>query len=131
MSSSAVGPLPRVLVVDADARTRESLTGLLGIGGRLLVVGSAGDVVSAASLAEDLRPDIIVVDPRLPELDRGRALIGRLRAAAPPCRILVMNGAAAAPEGWSPIDADAYVRKTFRANELVDAVLAAGRPTAS
>lgn len=131
MSSTAVGPAPRILVVDADARTRESLTGLLGIGGRLAVVGSAGDAVSAASLAEDLRPDIIVVDPRLPELDRGRALIARLRMTRPTCRILVMNGAAAAPEGWLPIDADAYVRKTFRANELVDAVLAAGRRAGS
>ena len=131
MSSAAVGPVPRVLVVDADARTRESLTGLLGIGGRLAVVGSAGDAVSAALLADDLRPDIIVVDPRLPELDRGRALIARLRSTGTACRILVMNGAAAAPDGWSPIDADAYVRKTFRANELVDAVLTAGRPAAS
>jgi hypothetical protein len=42
-----------------------------------------------------------------------------------------MNGAAAAPDGWSPIDADAYVRKTFRANELVDAVIAAGRSAAA
>ena len=32
----------RVLVVDADERVRESLTGLLAIGGRVLVVGGAG-----------------------------------------------------------------------------------------
>jgi DNA-binding NarL/FixJ family response regulator len=131
MSSVPVDPVPRVLVVDSDARTRESLAGLLGIGGRLVVVGSAGDAASAVTLAEELRPDIIVVDPRLPELDRGRALIARLRVVGLACRILVMNGAAAAPDGWSPIDADAYVRKTFRANELVDAVIAAGRSAAA
>ena len=36
-----VGPL-RVLVVDADDRVRESLTGLLAISGQCLVVASAG-----------------------------------------------------------------------------------------
>jgi len=121
--SSEVGPVPRVLVVDADARTRQSLSGLLAIGGRVEVVGSAGDAGTALALVGSLTPDIVIVDPRLPELDRGRVLIGRLRELGPRCRIVVLNGAAAAPEGWSPLDADAYVRKTFRASELVDAVL--------
>ena len=123
MSSPAVGPLPRVLVVDPDARTRESLTGLLAIGGRVEVVGSAGDAATAIELADRLDPDVILVDPRLPELDGGRALIGRLREQGPRCRIVVLNGAASVPEGWSPLDADAFVRKTFRPRDLVDAVL--------
>jgi DNA-binding NarL/FixJ family response regulator len=109
--------------VDPDARTRESLTGLLAIGGRVQVVGSAGDAETAIELADRLDPDVILVDPRLPELDRGRALIGRLREVGPGCRIVVLNGAASVPEGWSPLDADAFVRKTFRPRELVEAVL--------
>jgi DNA-binding NarL/FixJ family response regulator len=131
MSSSAVGPVPRVLVVDPDARTRESLTGLLVIGGRIQVVGSAGDAATAIELADRLDPDVILVDPRLPELDRGRALISRLREVGPRCRIVVLNGAASVPEGWSPLDADAFVRKTFRPRELVDAVLGQSETTPS
>jgi DNA-binding NarL/FixJ family response regulator len=128
--SPTVDPLPRVLVVDADARTRESLSGLLGIGRRVAVVGSAGDPGGALRLAGEVDPDVVILDPRLPDLERGRMFIGELREALPTCRIVVMNGAATVPEGWSPIDADAYVRKTFRAHDLLDAVLLAGRPPA-
>ena len=40
----------RVLVVDADERVRESLAGLLAIGGHVVVVGTAGDPGSALDL---------------------------------------------------------------------------------
>lgn len=123
-SSSDAGSLPRVLVVDADARTRESLTGLLGIGRRVAVVGSAGDPARALELAIALEPDVVVIDPRLPEVALGRAFIARLRELRPGCRVLVLNGAAPLAEGAPPLDADAYVRKTFRVRELIDAVLA-------
>jgi DNA-binding NarL/FixJ family response regulator len=127
MSSAAADSLPRVLVVDADARTRESLSGLLGIGRRVTVVGSAGDPARALELVTSLDPDVVVVDPRLPEVGPGRAFIARLRELRPGCRVLVMNGAAVPAEGVPPLDADAFVRKTFRVRELVDAVLACGR----
>jgi len=127
MSSSAAGSLPRVLVVDADARTRESLSGLLGIGSRVAVVGSAGDPARALDLAAALEPDVVVVDPRLPDVAFGRAFIARLRELQPDCRVLVMSGSTGPSEGASALDADAYVRKTFRVHELVDAVLACGR----
>jgi DNA-binding NarL/FixJ family response regulator len=128
MSSSAdAGSLPRVLVVDADARTRESLTGLLGIGRRVAVVGSAGDPARALELAAALEPDVVVVDPRLPEVAVGRTFIARLRELQPDCRVLVMSGSSGSSDGSLPLDADAYVRKTFRVHELVDAVLACDR----
>jgi two-component system, NarL family, response regulator DevR len=117
------GPL-RVLVVDADDRVRESLAGLLSIGGRCLVVASAGQVGPALDLAIDHQPDVVIVDPRLPEVDGGIAFITRLRAQLPSVRILAM--------GWSDTleadvlhsGADGFVRKTFRPTELVAAVLA-------
>jgi DNA-binding NarL/FixJ family response regulator len=117
------GPL-RVLVVDADDRVRESLAGLLTIGGRCVVVATAGQVGPALDLAIDHRPDVVIVDPRLPEVDGGIALITRLRAQMPSVRILAM--------GWSDTleadviqgGADGFVRKTFRPTELVAAVLA-------
>lgn len=117
----------KVLVVDADERVRESLAGLLGIGRRCLVVGTAGRPDSALSLIAADPPDVIVVDPRLPEVDGGQAFIARARELAPSVRVLAM--------GWSDLlehdgiscGADALIRKTFRPRELVDAVLAAGR----
>ena len=81
-----------MLVVDADERVRESLTGLLAIGGRVLVVvGGAGQPGVALDLALATHPDVVIVDPRLPDVDAGTAFIGRLRELVPDTRILAMS----------------------------------------
>jgi DNA-binding response OmpR family regulator len=123
------GPL-RVLVVDADDRVRESLTGLLAIGGRCMVVASAGQVGPALDLAIDHQPDVVIVDPRLPEVDGGMIFIGRLRAQLPGVRILAMGWSDSLEADVLESGADGFVRKTFRPSELVAAVLAAGRSRA-
>ena len=122
------GPL-RVLVVDADDRVRESLTGLLAIGGRCIVVASAGYAGAALDLAIDCRPDVVIVDPRLPEVDSGIALIARLRADLPAVRILAMSWSDTLEAAVIESGANGFVRKTFRPSELVAAVLAATRTT--
>lgn len=125
-SSRYAGPL-RVLVVDADDRVRESLTRLLAIGGRCLVVASAGQVGPALDLAIDHQPDVVIVDPRLPEVDGGMAFIARLRAHLPDVRILAMSWSDTLEAAVLESGADGFVRKTFRPSELVAAVLTAGR----
>jgi DNA-binding NarL/FixJ family response regulator len=117
------GPL-RVLVVDADDRVRESLTGLLAIGGRCIVVASAGYAGAAFDLAIDHRPDVVIVDPRLPEVDTGMALISRLRTHLPAVRILAMSWSDTLEAAVIESGANGFVRKTFRPSELVAAVLA-------
>jgi DNA-binding NarL/FixJ family response regulator len=121
-TNASPGPL-RVLVVDSDDRIRESLTRLLPIGGRCLVVGSAGQPAAALDLVASMVPDVVVVDSRVPELTTDQAFFDRVRAVAPDVRILVLN--------WTDSDgtqtllpgADAYIRKTFRPQELIDAVV--------
>lgn len=133
MSQSGLGndgPL-RVLVVDADDRVRESLTGLLAIGGRCMVVASAGQVGPALDLALDHQPDVVIVDPRLPEVDGGIAFIARLRADLPSIRILAMSWSDSLESAVMESGADGFVRKTFRPSELTAAILAAGRPDAA
>lgn len=113
---------PRLLVVDADDRTRESIVGLLRIRHRFDVVGSAGHTVAAIALLREHHPDVVIVDPRLPELPDGIALIRRIRAIAPGARILAL--------GWSPelehdthvAGADGFLRKTFKPAELTAAI---------
>jgi DNA-binding NarL/FixJ family response regulator len=125
MTDPAAAPAPlRVLLVDPDDRVRESLAGLLRIGRRCEVVGTAGTAELAIELASAHRPDVVVVDPRLPEID-GAALIARLRAVAPDTRVLVLNYSATADVSTG---ADGYARKTFRPHELIDAVIAATAP---
>jgi DNA-binding NarL/FixJ family response regulator len=116
----------RVLVVDADERVRESLTGLLAIGGRVLVVGGAGQPGLALDLAVATHPDVVIVDPRLPDVDTGTAFIVRLRELVPDTRILAMSWAAQLENGGIDCGADGFVRKTFRPAELIAAIEANG-----
>jgi DNA-binding NarL/FixJ family response regulator len=116
-----------VLVVDPDDRIRESLARLLPIGGRCLVVGSAGLPARALDLATDFSPDVVMIDSRLPAESAGENLVTRIRAVAPEARIVVLNWT----DGDLPVPglsgADAYIRKTFRPHELIDAVVNAAR----
>lgn len=121
----------RVLVVDADDRTRESLSGLLAIGDKVDVVGAAGSAEVALGLVTSLRPDVVIVDPRLPEVDGGIAFIGRLRDAAPGVRILAMSWSDALERAALSGGADAFVRKTFRSHELIAAIVATAGPSAA
>lgn len=112
----------RVVVVDPDDRTRQSIVGILGIRDRFRVVGSAGQLDSAVDLVRDRHPDVVILDPRLPEATGGMSLIRTIRGIEPGCRILAV--------GWSPqleedaigAGADAFVRKTFRPGDLADAI---------
>ena len=120
----------RVVVVDADDRVRESLTGLLCIGGRLKVVGSAGLTGPAIDIVMATRPDIVIVDPRLPEADACQTFIQRIRDVAPGVRILIMSGTDALEQADLVRSADGFVHKTFRPSDLVAAVVAAALPLA-
>jgi DNA-binding NarL/FixJ family response regulator len=120
----------RVVVIDADDRVRESLVGLLCIGDRLVVVGDAGQPNAGLDVVLATKPDIVVIDPRLPELEGGLSLIERVRAAAPRVRILVMGSASLEGSDLQRA-ADGFVRKTFRPSDLVAAVVAAAIPLVS
>ena len=116
-----------MVLVDPDDRVRESLAGLLQIGQRCLVVGTAGTSGVALELAAESAPDVVVIDPRLPGIEAGAALIARLRKVCPAARILVLSWSAAADD--RECGADAYTRKTFRPHELIDAVVSTSRPS--
>lgn len=59
----------RALLVDDEPRAREILRYYLGKIGGVEVVGEAGDGAEAARLAEDLDPDVVFLDVRMPEVD--------------------------------------------------------------
>ena len=80
---------PSVLIVDADRRVRASLAALLQLEPGVSFVDVAADVATAAELAIRHRPDVIVLDPRLPDVDAGLALLAFLRRRLPDARIVV------------------------------------------
>jgi DNA-binding NarL/FixJ family response regulator len=80
---------PRVVIIDADRRVQQSLADLLGVSGEVRVVGRAGDVRAALELVDQERPDVVLIDPRLPDIDAGAALIAGLARAWPSTRIVL------------------------------------------
>jgi DNA-binding NarL/FixJ family response regulator len=117
------GDVPSVVIVDADDRTRASLVGLLGIRGRVRVLGDAAQAKAAVSLIRDCHPDVIVLDPRLPDLEGGLLAIRTIRTLDPRVRILAMGPTGNVELASAEAGADAFVRKTFRPDELADAVV--------
>ncbi|MGY1986386.1 response regulator [Blastococcus sp. SYSU DS0669] len=92
----------RVVVADDHALVRSGITGLLEAGD-VEVVGEAADGVQAVELALRLRPDVVVMDVRMPRLD-GIEATRRLRREPGSPQVLVLT----------TFDLDEYV---FRALE--------------
>lgn len=76
--------MARVLVVDDQPLFRAGLVALLNASPDLTVVGEAGDGATASALAESARPDVILLDIRLP----GLAALKRVAAST---RVLVLT----------------------------------------
>jgi DNA-binding NarL/FixJ family response regulator len=79
-----------VLIVDDHPVVRQGLRALLEVQDDMTVAGEAGDGPAAISLAESLRPDIVLLDLKLPGMD-GVAVLRPLRAAG--VRVLVLTSA--------------------------------------
>jgi DNA-binding NarL/FixJ family response regulator len=113
---------PRVVIVDADRRVLQSLGDLLGVSGEVDVVGRAGDVRAALEEIERLHPDAVLVDPRLPDVDAGMALIGGMSRAWPSMRV-VLTGWGDPNAQWLPRQPGTrYVSKGSTPEEFAKAI---------
>lgn len=86
MPASAI----RILVVDDHTLFRRGLIALLASHPRLKVVGEAGDAGEAQRRAQELQPDVILLDNHLPGVNGVDALPG-LREVAPGARVLMLT----------------------------------------
>ncbi|GAA1060724.1 response regulator transcription factor [Agromyces bracchium] len=101
--SAGSGSAPRVLVADDHALVRSGIVGLLEAAD-LEVVGEAGDGLDALEAARRLRPDVVLMDIRMPGLD-GIEATARLTADPGAPRVLVLT----------TFDLDEYVYRALRA----------------
>ncbi len=108
----------RVLVVDDEAPLTELLSMALRYEG--WEVRSAGDGAAAVRAARDFRPDAVVLDVMLPDMD-GLAVLGRLRREYADVPVLFLTARDAVEDRIAGLTAggDDYVTKPFSLEEVV------------
>ena len=118
----------RVLVVDDHALFAEALMLTLGIDDRIEVVGSASSGAEAVSLAEALRPDVVLMDVHMPSMD-GIDATRRVRNVSPGSRVVMVTAARSPEVAYHALAAGAErcVTKDTTAVRLIDAILDAPR----
>jgi DNA-binding NarL/FixJ family response regulator len=80
----------RVLIADDDPLVRVGLSLVLGAAPEVEIVGEAGDGAEAIEMARDLRPDVVLMDVRMPRMD-GLAATEVLRRDGPEPAIIVLT----------------------------------------
>ena len=121
----------RVVIVDADDLVCQTVAALVGIGGRIEVVGIAGTPARGMDVILATTPDVVLVDPRLPDLPGGLAFIRQVHAAAPATRVLVICSPEFLDQAASAEGVDHAMRKTYRPDDLTAAIVTASRVNAS
>lgn len=118
----------RVLLVDDQALFREGLNTLLSLQQDIVIVGEAGNGREALDAAVVLRPDVILMDLRMPILD-GVAATRRLKELAHPARVIVLTTFDDDETIFDGLRAGAvgYLLKDVSSEKLIEAIRAAAR----
>ena len=118
----------RVMLIDDHAVVREGLRAVLEDFSDLEVVGEAASASAALLVVEQLRPDVVISDLRMPGMSVVDA-IRSLRSTLPTLQVIIFSSFADAPQVRAVLEAGAigYLTKDALAAELHHAVLAAHR----
>lgn len=119
-------PPVRVLVVDDQRIICEGIASLLGLQQGVAVVGTAANGEEAVAQVEALRPDVVLMDIRMPVMD-GIAATRLIRSQHAACQVLVLTTFDDDEYIVAALEAGAagYLLKNIPAQELVQAIRAA------
>jgi DNA-binding NarL/FixJ family response regulator len=115
----------RVLIADDHPVVRQGLRTFLGIQDDVEVVGEAEDGTSAVTLAESLKPDIVLMDLKMPGAD-GVTALTEMRARGVEARVLILTSVTERGHVLPAVQAGAagYLYKDVDPRALVQAIRA-------
>lgn len=115
----------RVMIADDQTLFRSGLARLLEVDDRVTVVGEAPDGLEAVKLALALKPDVVLMDIKMPNLD-GIEATRRIVSANPKIRVLMLTTFEADNHVIQALKAGAsgYVLKDSQPGAIVSSVLA-------
>ncbi|HEX5149366.1 MAG TPA: response regulator transcription factor [Candidatus Limnocylindrales bacterium] len=126
--SDASLPALRLVVVDDHEVVRQGLVALLDRRDAFQVVGEAGNVEEAMTVVRRMKPDLVIMDVRLPD-GSGIEACRDIRSEMPEVRVVILTSYPDEEAVLSAIIAGAsgYLLKQIRGRDLVSAIEAVGR----
>lgn len=118
----------KVLLVDDHEMVRIGLAAVLGTEDGIEVVGEAGSGEEGIRLANEYKPDVVLMDLVMEGMD-GIETTRQLLKLHPDCKVIVLTSYLDDEKMYPVIEAGAfsYLLKTSRAGEVADAIRAAAR----
>jgi DNA-binding NarL/FixJ family response regulator len=116
----------RLMLADDGERTRRALRALFATCSDLEVVGEAADGSAAIQLVARERPDIVVMDLRMPIVD-GLKATGRIKQRCPRVQVVILSVDADARDRALAAGADAFVAKGDPEDALLETIRALAR----
>jgi two-component system, NarL family, response regulator LiaR len=116
----------RVLIADDHSVVRKGLRTFLGLSPELEIVGEASDGLEAVRLANDLKPDVVLMDLKMPRMD-GIAATEAIRREHPDIEVIALTSILEDDSVVGAVRAGAigYLLKDTEADELCRAIKAA------
>ena len=112
----------RVLIADDRSRSRDGLRALLVTWPEVEVVGEAADGQEAVRLVEECRPNVVLMDARMPAMD-GLQATRLIKDRWPEVKVVVLTMYASYRADALAAGADAFLVKGCPADELLEAIL--------
>jgi DNA-binding NarL/FixJ family response regulator len=118
----------RILIADDQPRARSSLKALLSTWPQAGEMHEASNGREAVQLVEELRPDVVLMDVRMPEIDGLKATV-QIKALWPQVKVIVLSMYPEYRDEALTVGADAFVGKgeaPVRLLDLLSAVVQKG-----
>ena len=118
----------RVLLIEDHFLARMALHSVLSGHAQILIVGEASDGEAGIAMYRDKRPDVVVLDLRLPRVS-GFEVITQIRAEFPTARIVILSNYHGSEDIYRAVrnGAMAYLTKDASGEELLNAIQSVDR----